>query len=92
MVNFIFVLLVIGLIMFIVGIVLAILTVMFVKRKEHPILSILFAVILCPCIYIPIKLIIGTMISRILLIITLIFSITMVIFSVKIIITVKSRE
>ncbi len=77
------IILIIALIMFIAGIVMSIFTIRFVKRKEHTILSILFSVLICPCIYIPVYLIIGFAIARILAGVTIIFALVMIILSVK---------
>ncbi len=77
------IILIIALIMFIAGIVMSIFTIRFVKRKEHTILSILFSVLICPCINIPVYLIIGFAIARILAGVTIIFALVMIILSVK---------
>ena len=81
--DFISLLLFVGLIMLISGIAMAVLTMRFIKRKEHPILSILFAILSCPCICIPIHFTIGFMFARCVLVISLIFSTIMVILSVR---------
>ena len=80
---FILQLLIIFLIMFIAGIAMAVLAMIFIKREEHPILSIIFVILLCPCIYIPIKFTIGLIFARCVLIILLIYSTIMVIMSVR---------
>ncbi len=77
------IILIIALIMFTAGIVMSILTIRFVKRKEHTILSILFSVLICPCMYIPISLTVGFAIARVLTGITIIFAVVMIILSVK---------
>ncbi len=77
------IIIIIALIMFIAGIVMSIFTIRFVKRKEHTILSILFSVLICPCIYIPEYLRIGFAIARIMAGVTIIFALVMIILSVK---------
>ena len=81
--GFVLQLLIIGLIMLSAGIAMAILTMRFIKREEHPHLSILFAILSCPCIYFPIKFTIGFIFARCVLVISLIYSIIMVILSVR---------
>ena len=81
--DFVFLLLIIGLVMFILGIAMAIVTVRFVVRKEHPLLSILFAVLQCPCIYIPLKFTIGFVVARIALIATFLYGIVVLVLSLK---------
>ena len=81
--DFVVILLIIGLIMLIAGLLMVALTVRFVKREEHPILSIFFAILSCPCIYIPIHFTIGFVIARCVLVISLVYSTIIVIVSVK---------
>ena len=81
--DFVFLLLIIGLVMFILGIAMVIVTVRFVVRKEHPLLSILFAVLQCPCIYIPLKFTIGFVVARIALIATFLYGIVVLVLSLK---------
>ena len=71
--DFVFLLLIIGLVMFISGVAMVIVTVRFVVRKEHPLLSILFAIIQCPCIYIPLKYTVGFIVARKVLLVTILF-------------------
>ncbi len=77
------IILIIALIMFTAGIVMSILTIRFVKRKEHTILSILFSVLICPCIYVPVNLTLGFAIARILAGVTIILALVMIVISVK---------
>ena len=81
--DFVFLLLIICLVMFILGIAMVIVTVRFVVRKEHPLLSILFAVLQCPCIYIPLKFTIGFVVARIALIATFLYGIVVLVLSLK---------
>ncbi len=83
------IILIIALIMFTAGIVMSILTIRFVKRKEHTILSILFSVLICPCIYLPVNLTVGFAIARILAGVTIIFALVMIILSIK---NIKSKS
>lgn len=76
--DFVFLVLIIGLVMFILGLAMIIVTVRFIVRKEHPLLSILFAVLQCPCIYIPLKFTIGFVVARITLIVTVLYGIVMI--------------
>lgn len=81
--NFILILLIIDLVMFMLGIAMVIVTGRFVVRKEHPFLSIIFAVLQCPCIYIPLKFTIGFFVARIALVVTVIYAAVMIILSLK---------
>lgn len=81
--DFIFLLLIICLVMFILGIAMVIMTVRFVVRKEHPLLSILFAVLQCPLIYIPLNFTIGFAVARTALIVTFLYSIVVMVLSLK---------
>ncbi len=81
--NVVLIILIIALILFTAGIVMSILTIRFVRRKEHTILSILFSVLICPCIYIPVNLTVGFAIARILAGVTIIFALVMIILSIK---------
>ena len=79
----VFLLIIIGLVMFILGVAMVVVTVRFVVRKEHPLLSILFAILQCPCIYIPLKFTIGFMVARIALYFTFLFGIVVLVLSLK---------
>lgn len=81
--NDVFLLLIIGLAMFILGVAIVIMTVRFVVRKEHPLLSILFAILQCPCIYIPLKYTIGFWVARTVLLATFLFGIVVLVLSLK---------
>lgn len=81
--SFVLQLLIIGLIMLSIGIVMAVLAMRFIKREEHSILAILFAILSCPCIYIPINFTIGFIFARLVLIISMTYSMIMVILSVR---------
>ncbi len=81
--SFVLQLLIIGLIMLSIGIVMAVLAMRFIKREEHSILAILFSILSCPCIYIPINFTIGFIFARLVLMISLTYSIIMVILSVR---------
>lgn len=81
--DFVFLLLIIGLVMFISGVAMIVVTVRFVVRKEHPLLSILFAIIQCPCIYIPLKFTIGFIVARIALLATFLFGTVVSVLSLK---------
>lgn len=81
--DFVFLLLIIGLVMFISGVAMVTVTVRFVVRKEHPLLSILFAILQCPCIYIPLKFTMGFVVTRTALIATFIYGIVVLVLSLK---------
>ena len=81
--NFILQLLILFSIMVIAGIAMAVLAIVFIKRKTYPILSVLFAILLCPCIYIPIKFTVGLIFARCVLVILLAYSAIVVILSVR---------
>lgn len=72
-----------ALILFILGIVMILMTMKFVKRKEHTLLSIIFSILQCPCIYIPINITIGLKISKIILLLSITYGIVMIILSIK---------
>lgn len=77
-----FLLIVLG-IMFLSGIVMAILALYFNIKRKHPIFSIIFSIILIPLICIPIQFTVGFRISRFMLIIVLIYSVAMIAMAVK---------
>ena len=81
--DFVFIILISGLVLFILGIVMVIMTGRFIMRKEHSVLSIVFAVLQVPCIYIPIKITVGFVVARIVLGIMIVYSIVVLVLSFK---------
>lgn len=81
--DFINLILVILLILFIAGVVMAIAGARFAMRGEHPILSILFALLESPCIYVPAKFTIGFFVAKVVLVVSLIYSVTIVVLSIR---------
>ena len=81
--DFILILLIVALLMFIMGIAMIVFTIRFVKRKEHPLLSILFSVLQCPCIYVPLNLTIGFAVAKIALVITFLYGVVVLMLSLK---------
>ena len=81
--NFVFILLMSGLVLFILGIVMVILTGRFIMKREHPVLSIVLAVLQVPCIYIPIKFTVGFVVARIVLAVMILYGIAVVVLSFK---------
>lgn len=67
----------------VVGIVMAVLSTWFVLRKRHCILSIIFAVLFVPCIYIPVSRFIGITIAKMVLAVVLVYGIILIISSIK---------
>ena len=83
MVNtIVFLLIVIG-IMFLIGIVMAILALYFNIKRKYPIVTIIFSIVLIPLICIPIQFTAGIWVSRCMLIIALIYSVAMIVMAVK---------
>ena len=80
---FILILLIVALLMFIMGIAMVVLTIRFVKRKEHPLLSVLFSVLQCPCIYVPLNLTVGFAVAKIALVITFLYGVVVLMLSLK---------
>lgn len=77
-----FLLIVFG-IMFLIGIAMAILALYFNIKRKHPIVTIIFSIILIPLICIPIQFTAGILISRCMLIIALIYSVAMIVMAIK---------
>lgn len=77
-----FLLIVFG-IMFLIGIAMAILALYFNIKRKHSIVSIVFSIILIPMICIPIQFTGGILISRCMLIITVIYSVAMIVMAIK---------
>ena len=68
--------------MFIAGVIMAVLAFRFNRHKSHPILTIVFSVLLCPLIYIPLIFTIG-FVSRFMIILILPYSIAMIVWTIK---------
>ena len=83
MVNTIAFLLIVFGIMFLIGIAMAILALYFNIKRKHPIVTIIFSIILIPLICIPIQFTGGILISRCMLIIALIYSVAMIVTTIK---------
>ena len=80
---FILILLIVALLMFIMGIAMIVLTIRFVKRKEYPLLSILFSILQCPCIYVPLNLTVGFAVAKIALVATFLYGVVVLVLSLK---------
>ena len=80
--NAVLIIIIIFVIMFLIGLAMSFLAFWFNKHKTHPVLTIIFSILLFPLIYIPLIFTIG-LISRLTIIIILPYCIIMIIWAVK---------